>query len=46
MRAVVGLVLALQAMGELGGEPAEGFPFGINDVPVAADLGLEIWRMW
>ncbi len=44
MRAVVGLVLALQAMGDLGGQAPERFVAGIDDEPVAAN-GARAWRI-
>src|SRR5690348_10561800 len=37
VRAVVGLVLALEAVGDLRGEPTQGLVAGVDDEPVTAD---------
>jgi hypothetical protein len=37
MRAVIGLVLALQAMGDLRREPTERLAVGVDEEPVAPD---------
>src|SRR5215469_18208399 len=39
VRAVIGLVLALQAMGDLRGQAAERLVAGVDDEPIAADGG-------
>ncbi len=38
MRAVAWLVLALEAVGDLGREPSQGLAVGIDDEPVAAHV--------
>ena len=41
VRGVDGLVLAAQAVGQLGGQAAEGLAGGVDEIPVALDgLGL------